>query len=195
MLGEKVEPKPAMFISVEGLSGVGKTETAQLIASMTSGEFLRLTIDFNDAKKLMILPKHVDARMCLFVTAMLYSSVKIEERLRNGVTVVVDGYVARTLAYHRGMGATVELAFGSAMRMPDCSVMLCCEEEERRRRIDTRGRDRSLWDKIELSNLKEIQTLYERNNFPRVDTTRKPISDVAAEVLSICNKTLQRRIA
>src|SRR5919109_5385065 len=76
--------RTASFLSLEGLNGVGKTEVAKLLASLSGGEFYRLTSKFGDAKLLMTRPNDVDSRMCLFVAALLHSSVRIQERLRAG---------------------------------------------------------------------------------------------------------------
>lgn len=174
------------FISLEGLSGVGKTELSELVARKIKGEFVHLTADFGVVKPLMNSAEDVDARMCLFITAMLYSSVRIRRRLQDGISVVVDGFIARTLAYHQGMGASISIKFGNTVQWPDHSIMLTCEEAERRRRLAARNRKATLWDEIELANLEKIRTFYLSNRFPQIDTTFRSTESIATEILKIC---------
>jgi thymidylate kinase len=79
-------PRTSVFISLEGLSGVGKTETAELLASTNACEFIHLTTDYASTKELMIRAEDVDARFCLFISAMLHKSVRIQDRLNQGIT-------------------------------------------------------------------------------------------------------------
>jgi thymidylate kinase len=175
-----------MFLSLEGLSGVGKTVVGYRLASILGGELFRPTADFDKLLNLMTRPEDVDARMCLFLASMLYSSVRIEDRLDRGITVIVDGYIKRTIAYHLGMGARISVELGTAIRMPDCSVMLVCDESERKRRILARGRNRTIWDEIELANVERIRELYEGTDLPQVDTTCDSVEQIAKKILLIC---------
>ena len=190
MTGMGQQYRDGVFVSLEGLSGVGKTTVAEHLALLLGGEFVPLTADFDGAKKIMTKPEDVNARLLLFASAMLWSSVRIQDRLRRGISVVVDGYVDRTIAYHRGMGATVSIDFGLALRMPDCAVMLVCDESVRRRRLNQRDRPRTLWDDIELANIDRIKEGYESSDFGRVDTTDRLANEVAEHVLAICKRSL-----
>ena len=187
-------PRTSLFISLEGLSGVGKTETAELLASVNSCEFVHLTTDYASTKELMTRAEDVDARLCLFISAMLHKSVRIQDRLNQGISVVVDGFIARTLAYHKGMGADLSISFGSSTRYPDHSFMLTCDEETRRRRVSSRNRPKTIWDEIELRNIDRVRELYEQNNFPRIDTTNKSKGEVASEVLRKCGLPVPAQI-
>jgi len=179
-------PKTSVFISLEGLSGVGKSETAELMASTNICEFIRLTTDFASTKELMTRAEDVNARLCLFISAMLHKSVRIQDRLNQGTSVVVDGFIARTLAYHKGMGADLSITFGSSTRFPDHSFMLSCDENMRQRRLSSRNRAKTIWDDIEIRNIDRIRELYEQNTFPRIDTTYRSQGEVAAEILRTC---------
>lgn len=174
----------AIFVALEGLSGTGKTETAKQLASALRGRFLRLTAGFEQPRTQMIKPEHVNARKCLFVSAMLLSSVRIAEELARGISIVVDGFLPRTLAYHDGMGASVRIQTNGSILVPDYSCMLVCDEDERLNRITRRARDRTIWDDIEQQHLAGIRKRYLSCNFPIIDTTHIGIEQVTNRLIN-----------
>lgn len=179
----------ACFIALEGLSGTGKTETAKKLASVLGGRFIRLTAGYEQPRSVLTHFDFVDARKCLFVSAMMCASVRIARELANGVSVVVDGYLPRTLAYHDGMGSVTTINTKGAILNPDYTFMLVCDSATRSNRIAKRARERTIWDEIEARNIEAIEQKYLSYNFPEIDTSKSSIEEVVFRIHSmICNE-------
>ena len=174
----------ACFVALEGLSGTGKTETAKHLASCLGGRFIRLTAGYEQPRGALTHFDFIDARKCLFVSAMMSASIRIARELANGVSVVVDGYLPRTIAYHDGMGARASVITNGAILSPDYTFMLVCDSKIRSERIAKRARERTVWDEIESLNIGAIEERYFFNRFPKVDTSNSSVQQVVQEIHS-----------
>ena len=187
---EVLRPEGTYFIALEGLSGTGKTETSKHLASRLSGRFIRLTAGYEQPRTVLAHHDYVDARKCLFLSAMMYSSIRVRNELIRGSSVVVDGYIHRTLAYHDGMGAKAEVLTNGAILNPDYSFMLTCDEGVRLHRVKRRAREKTVWDEIESQNIREIQSRYLSYGFPQFDTSQLSTDEVVEQILGYVRANL-----
>lgn len=174
-----------MFVSVEGLNGVGKTETVKNLENMLGYHWEQVSPCFRSAMEVMEWKEDLNARYLLFLSIVLHTSNRVSAALRCGKPVVVDGYIERTRAFHLGMGSSISININHVLERPTLSILLTCEEEERQRRIAKRGRRREIWDDLADRNASAILRRYQQCGFPVVDTTELSIPQVFEEVYSI----------
>ena len=172
-----------LFIAIEGLSCTGKTTAAQRLSTALDAVLLPTVPDeYAPLRRRLHRPEELDARFLLFMSAVSLASLAIRRRLQAGRTVVVESYVARTVAFHRGMGASVQIAVPGVL-MPDVTFELACEATERHRRWKQRGGYRHSWDlqaeRCEAAILDE----YRQFAMHRVDTRRLSPTEVIAAIL------------
>lgn len=174
-----------MFVSIEGINGVGKTAIVQRICQLTNFEQYDTPDWLHSASVRMDSTFDLDARYLLFMSAMSYNSNRIRPIVASGGNVIVSGFYKRTIAYHRGMGSTVEFSRLPELIEPNLSILLTCNEEKRLRRLSARDRPTNVWDEFALKKLSSIIDLYNSYNLPTIDTSDLSIDAVVARVLSI----------
>jgi len=174
-----------MFVSIEGLNGVGKTEVVKSLRDKLGYHWTRVSPCFRGAMEVMKWRDDLDARYLLFLSVVLHTSNRVAATLRCGKSVVVDGYIERTRAYHLGMGASLSVNVDHVLEKPTISILLTCNENERQRRIVARGRPRELWDDLADRSASAILRHYRQCGFPAVDTTDLSTEQVFREVRSI----------
>jgi thymidylate kinase len=127
------------IVALEGLSGVGKSTLAPLVARRLDAELLPAIPDDLDAQR-----KQVDdtdnptLRHLFYVWAIATTCQRVHSASEDALW-VVESYLGRTMAYHLGMGSTLWLAPWSLVPEPRLSVMLSCAEPVRRERLRQRG--------------------------------------------------------
>lgn len=125
-----------VFISLDGVDGVGKTTVAKLLAAdgsfqyhkSPSGPFaqLRKKID-NRAMPL--------ERYCFYRLAMQFDSAQISRLLERG-SVVCDRYIASTAAYHIVMDARIRVIHeDGGLLKPHFAFLLGARSEVRNKRL------------------------------------------------------------
>lgn len=174
-----------MFVSIEGLNGVGKTEVVKNLRDKLGYHWTHVSPCFRSAIEMMKGKDDLNARYLLFLSIVLHTSNRVAAALRCGKSVVVDGYVERTRAYHLGMGASLSIDIGHALEKPTISILLTCEEKERQRRLAERGRPRELWDDLADRSAGSILRYYRECGFPVVDTTNRSTEEVFGKVRAI----------
>lgn len=135
--------RPALFIVLEALDGVGKTTLAgDLAASLagvsmdTPGPELRLLR--NDV--LAALGPHQAARCLFYAASVLVAGERARAVVRGGLTVVMDRYWLSTICYARARGVDLDFAaIEAAVPAPDVTVLVTLDEAERQRRLRDRG--------------------------------------------------------
>ena len=131
-----------MFVTIDGLDGVGKTTlTKNLaryhggIATDTPGVALRPVLN----SVLAGLGEHQTARCLFYAASVLVAGHNARALADAGQFVIMDRYWLSTIAYARARGVSVDLsALESIVPVPDLTVLLTCDEAERRRRLANR---------------------------------------------------------
>jgi thymidylate kinase len=172
-----------LFMAIEGLSCTGKTSVVRQLAPMLGAvqpptvpsEYTALRQRFNRQEEL-------NARFLLFLSAISLASLEIQRHLQAGSHVAVESYVGRTTAFHKGMGASVQITLPDLLR-PDVTYFLICDMPERARRQRERGGVRHYWD-IHAENCQSaILREYKCFDMHVIDTTRRQVDEVVASII------------
>lgn len=182
------------FVSLEGLDGTGKTTVAAALAEHLRTGGMPVTTfhvpmePFESAKRYVAEQCDINTQFLFHLTGVSDASRKIAVELTNA-SVICDRYIYSTLAYHRAMGATVQLNPESMqIRWPDYVFYLTADDERvRRSRIDRRGAlDPS--DKlhfIEGGLLERIDEEYRRfNSVNVVETSHLSVLEVVSAIVA-----------
>ncbi len=175
--------KKNIFVTLEGVDGVGKTTVAKLLSQdnfqyykSPSGPFaeLRKEIDKN-AKPL--------ERYSFYMLAVQYDHLQITELLKRG-SVVSDRYVASTCAYHFALDNRISLIHNELnIILPDFAFHLSCDSKIRDQRINGRGENRSDCALERDSHfLDQVDEIFSSFNFIRLDTGVDTAEQTAAKV-------------
>ncbi len=189
------------IIAFEGTDYSGKTAT---IAHMAQKFSKRTDLAFNEGAiyptgltaKLLTAANQADERDREFLYTMIFlldaseSHIKYPEDDR---LVFQDRYWSSVIAYGRFLNKVNSLHnhqdFRPLLITPAATIYLSCSPEEKIKRSQQRNR-KSIIDKFLLGDPKEFLRLEEETersleglpNILRIDTTKKPIPDVACEV-------------
>jgi len=175
-------PKNA-FITIEGLSGTGKTTVAKLLAR-------RLDARYYKTPPVMFLPIRatVDrsaaplARHLYYYAGIAQASEEIRVILRRR-PVVCDKYVATMLAYSRAGGIIAETPAANLILQPDLAVLLDVPDEVRLCRISLRGRiSRTHRAFLEMEKGLNVVALYRQPGVVTVDN-RMPDATLTVDTI------------
>ncbi|KOT29865.1 hypothetical protein ADK41_33565 [Streptomyces caelestis] len=120
---------------------------------------------------------NVDARMCLYLSALFTAAEEIQDHLDAGVPVVVESYFARCLATHQALGARLGVTLPHGLPTP-VTYHLVCDDDERRRRLATRGKSATRWDALIETVTDRVTDAYSSFPMRRVDTTGRSPEEV-----------------
>lgn len=130
-----------VFISLDGVDGVGKTTVAKILAIDESFRYHK-----SPAGPFAQLRKEVDAhanpleRYCFYRLATQFDSVHISQLLKTS-SVVCDRYIASTAAYHIAMDARIRVIHNDAgLLKPHFAFLLGARSEVRDKRILERAK-------------------------------------------------------
>ncbi|WP_392965931.1 hypothetical protein [Streptomyces sp. LN245] len=113
---------------------------------------------------------NVEARMCLYLSALFTAAEEIQRHLDAGLPVVVESYFARCLASHRALGAQLGVTLPRSLPMP-VTYHLVCADDERQRRLATRNKPVSRWDALIETVANQMTDAYASFPMHRIDTT------------------------
>lgn len=176
-----------IFISIDGVDGVGKTTVAKILATDSSFQYHK-SPDGPFAQ----LRKEIDAhatpveRYCFYRVAIQNDSNQIAQLLET-VSVVCDRYVASTIAYHVALDARISTIHNSGgLLEPDFAFLLGAHSDVRNRRILKRKKifsDRRLESNSEL--LDRIAGIFMSLGLIYIDTNHMTAEEVAMKIRSI----------
>jgi predicted kinase len=176
---------PPRFESLEGLSGTGKSTVAPLLAATRGAVLVRtVPLAFQGLRRVLDRRRNVDARMALYLSALLVAAEEIQQHLDAGRPVVVESYFARCLANHRALGARLRVSLPPDLPQP-VSYELTCAEPERKRRLAERRRPGSKWDLLAEDAAEGVRRAYARFPMHQVDTTGRSPNEVVQAILAI----------
>lgn len=125
-----------IFVSIDGVDGVGKTTVAKLLAADGCFQYHK-----SPSGPFAQLRKEVDAhatwleRYCFYRLSTQFDSVQISQLLETS-SVVCDRYVVSTAAYHIAMDARIKVIHNdTGLLKPDFAFLLGARSEIRDRRI------------------------------------------------------------
>lgn len=143
----------ARFIVIESLDGVGKTTLVRNLAAALGGIAMSMPGPAVKPLREQIHSVLGDTRIAhaLFYLAIAAAEgTKARAAADAGQTVVMDRFLASTLAYAKARGVEANFdALLPALPRPDVSVLLTLDEDERLRRLGARG-EMSLADRQSL---------------------------------------------
>jgi thymidylate kinase len=180
-----IAARTGLFVTLEGLSGVGKTTLAPMLADAVGAkEMAAVPPVYRGTRASFDDLSLIEARYLYFLSAICRASVEVETELGRGSSVVVESFLARTVAFHRGMGAEVAVDLSATVVAPHVSFHLRCADPVRRRRLAERPeRFDGLWDAYAERVTDRI--LAEYSHFPMhlIDTTTRNPGAVLDEVM------------
>lgn len=171
------------FVALEGLSAVGKSTVAPLLAESLDASLIETMLpSFDEVRVQVDRSGLVMARLHFWLMCNYVISDLVRNHLADGRDVVVESYFYRTLATHAAMGATrlPRVDWDQAVT-PDLTVLLTVSESERQRRLAARARHGGLsyWSRLEESNVVLTQRTYESFGLTVLDTTELDSAEVA----------------
>lgn len=176
-----------IFVSLDGVDGVGKTTVAKLLASDGSFQYYK-----SPAGPFAQLRKEVDThatpleRYCFYRLATEFDSVQIS-RLLKTKSVVCDRYVASTVAYHIAMDARIRVIHNDAgLLKPHFAFLLGARSEVRDKRILERAKVLSDA-KIEGDStlLDRVAEIFMSFGLTHIDTSDMTAEEIATTIKSI----------
>lgn len=187
----------ARFVVLEGLSAVGKSTVAHLLAERMGACLVETLLpSFDDARVQVDRSRLVMARLHFWMMCNYAVSDLVREHLDHGRDVVVESYFYRTLATHAAMGAThlPPIDWGRAVR-PDLTVLLTVAEPQRQRRLADRvlAGGLSYWSRLEESNVEVTRRTYESFGLTMLDTTGMGEVEVGDRLAKLADDVAVRR--
>ena len=182
--------KSHIFVTIDGVDGVGKTTAAKQLAA--NGDFyyhkspngayaqLRHEVDLRAAPV---------ERYCFYRTATQFDSVQISDLLKT-TSVVSDRYVASTAAYHIALDPRIKLIHQEeGLLKPDFSFLLTAHSQIRDRRILMRehvSSDKKL--ESDSKFLDQVADIFATLGLKVIDTSNLSPEEVVTEILAHIQK-------
>lgn len=186
----------ATFIVLEGLSAVGKSTVAPLVAEQLGASLVETLLPaFDDVRVQVDRSRLVMARLHFWLMCNYAVSDLVREHLAHGRDVVVESYFYRTLATHAAMGAGAlpDVDWVRAAT-PDLTVLLTLDEPRRQERLAERQLSGALsyWSRLEESNVEITRSTYDSFGLSMLDTTGLTAAEVAGQLTELAETTRAR---
>lgn len=174
------------FISFEGLSGVGKSTISRLFAEKIGASLVgTIPQSFVGLRRIIDAETtSIHARFLFYLAAVLEGEKSLKIALYSGGNVVVESYLYRTIAFHRGMGSDIKISIPKDILLPDIVFYLTCEEKERQKRRRRRGKRETCWDCLAEKNADKILQEYQQFDMNSIDTTHFKPEQVVDELIN-----------
>jgi thymidylate kinase len=179
-----------LFISLDGVDGVGKTTVAKLLATDKSFQYHK-----SPAGPFAQLRKEIDTRAtpleryCFYRLATQFDSDQISKSLETN-SVVCDRYIASTATYHIAMDARIRIIHSeTGLLKPHFAFLLGARSEVRDQRILERTKvlnDAKLEGDSTL--LDHVAEIFKSFGLIYIDTSDITIEEVATTIKCIVTK-------
>jgi thymidylate kinase len=181
------------FIVLEGLSAVGKSSAAPLLAEQLSASQVGTQPPWlNDVRVQVDDMRLVMVRLHFWMMCHYLASERVRGLLASGRDVVLESYIYRTLATHAAMGAPCLPAIDWEHTVrPDLAVLLTVDEAVRQQRIAARGltRGKSYWSRLAEANVEAMRHSYDTFGMTVLDTTGLEITEVVDRLARLNGET------
>jgi len=176
-----------MFITLEGLHGVGKSTVADMLADRLQGAVLVPTIprELQTARRFVDNSADVNARYLFYLSAVSIAADQVRALGEAGRIVIAESFIHRTVAFHAGMGASALVDLPSLrVPTPDLNFYLHCDDTVRRQRLLGRNASTNRWRTLAEMRAPDIAHAYAAFPLIRVDTTEMTCEQVCEFILS-----------
>ena len=182
-----------LLVNIEGFNGVGKSVVTDFLTLNSNFEKI-LVVDekLKRSQQFFNSQRDINVRFAFYITATMLASEKFKRMLNQSKAIITESYIYRTIAYHIGMGATLDTRFYNSLLIPDITINLTCEENIRKKRISqrlkSRQTDKLYWDNLTEQYLDKIKEEYNKFRLLNLDTTNMCPEDVAVRILMLINR-------
>ena len=184
-----------MYIAIEGLDGVGKTQTAKLLAKQYNFTFIEKPLhyltDTNGMENYLRMMKYINKEMDDDFKALYYGLGNLYlSQISKGTNVVTDRHLCST--YFWNHTANNHILFDYLVQtagLPDLTVILYADVEVRRQRmLERSASDTDLVEKVFPNNQYKKMVEFVKNygaNYVIIDNSEKTLNETVQEIAKI----------
>ena len=171
-----------LFICIEGVDCVGKTEVAKSLADRLKAFYYKTPGGLSEDERMAVYNL---TDPCQRYTAYRAAAARDSQAITNILmtsSVVCDRYIYSTFAMHAAMDDTLASRFEvGGLLIPDHVFLLTADEEVRKRRLFARPHHLQLEDNIPLQN--KADGLFKEQGHTIVDTSTTTVDEVVEILL------------
>jgi dTMP kinase len=173
-----------VFITIEGLSGSGKTTIAKLLARQLGATYYKTPpVMFAPIRELVDSSATPLARHLYYYAGIAQASADISVILRKRA-VVCDKYFVTMMAYSRAAGVTVDTPPAGLILQPDVTFVLDVPDDVRHHRISLRGRITKAYRKfLEMERELMVVALYRQPGVVTVDNSMPGVTFAVGTII------------
>lgn len=180
----------SLFVCIEGVDGVGKTEVSKRLADRLGYKYYK-SPGGKFASARSIVDDEVDplTRYFFYRAATQYDSQRIRQLLQSS-GVVCDRYIYSTFAFHGAMDAQIQSLFEiTRLVMPDHVFVLTAREKVRLQRLKNRSDTNDLDFNISLQ--RQADRIFKSYTHEIIDTSDTTVDETVDVILSHLPKELK----
>ena len=189
-----------ILIVFEGMDGSGKTSISKKLANKLKFTWLRTPPEDFSSMREKIDQKYKDVGLALqlfYASTNVYISDVIKKKLEDGNSIILDRYVASTIAYDRiirdsGLSDDfwIKKIFSNVIK-PNITFYLVTNDEERKRRI--KQRKKNYCDDFSIRESKNLNGRYIKaiNQFSKKTLIKISNNDTEYKCVSLCLERLK----
>jgi thymidylate kinase len=177
-----------LFITVDGVDGVGKTTVSKLLAKKLNGIYYKSPSNqFLQTRQKVENPINVFGRYCFYRLATQNDSENIKILLESN-HVVCDRYIASTFAYHFVMDNDITIIHNEKnLLKPDFALLLTANSDTRNSRIINRNESKN-WIEENSSLLDNIQNVFSSLELTEFKTDSLKPDEIVNNIIQFIQK-------